>query len=174
MRTFSFRSSCAPALWFYVVCNKTGLRDGVWGGRISISSLLWHLTIISVPNMLFCWFIFQTQLKISNIQLPFIRKAQSRERSFMYEQVMQRSGWSSGLEAGDGTPESGALTASGKGFRSKSVQEHHKDADASARKWKSPGASIGLNNVGSRQHDTRNSPVDLTFLNRCLKRFKRN
>ena len=32
---------------------------------------------------------------------------------------------------------SGALTASDKGFRSKSVQEHHKDADASARKRKS-------------------------------------
>lgn len=42
-----------------------GLGDGAWEGRVSISTLLGHLTLLSVPNT-FCWFVLQTQRPLTS------------------------------------------------------------------------------------------------------------
>lgn len=79
MRTSSLRNSCTLTLWFYVVCNKTTLGVGAREGRISISSLLWHLTIISVPNMLSCCFVFQSERPRTSSSLLLERHKAGRE-----------------------------------------------------------------------------------------------
>lgn len=177
MRIRSLWSSCALTLWFYVVGNKTGLRDGVWGGRVSISSLLWHLTATSVPSMLFCWFVFQTQWKIPHFQFPFIRKAQSRERILCMNRRHEANGVTQQLRSWRqpcGARRFHCMRA--KGSRSKSVQERHKEVDdASGRKWQSlRGIHENYTQYRSGQHNTRDSLVDFTFLSRRVRRFKRN
>lgn len=78
MRTFSLLSSCTLTLWFYVVCNKKGLGDGAREGRVSISGLLEHLTILSFPNI-FCWFVLQTQRPLTSSFLLLERHKAGRE-----------------------------------------------------------------------------------------------
>lgn len=47
-------SSCTLALWFYVVYNKTELRDGGWNWGVYFKFILtFHCNII--PNTLLCW-----------------------------------------------------------------------------------------------------------------------
>lgn len=92
-----------------MVCNKTRRGDGARQGRVSISSLLWHLTIVSVPNMLSCWFVFQT-VKDPYLSAPFWKGTKQGEKFYVRTGRTKPVGWSSSLEAGGSTLEPGALT----------------------------------------------------------------
>lgn len=150
---------------------KTGLRGGVWEGRVSISSLTSHCKIS--PKHVVLLVGLQTQLKILTSSFLLL----GRDRSFMYEQVAQSARGNPVAEKlKTEAVKSGALIARGQrgsgGSQSKSITRMQTMPGAESENLS--GAAMRTIQYWSRQHHTRGSPVDLTFLSRCLQRFRRH